>query len=203
MRLSWFPTVAAVLAVLGGCPGSDGADETPKEERAFSVAVEVAGSGTVADPVQVTGTIHPKRDVVVAAEGSGRVVDVAVSLGHIVARGAVLATLDSVVQRAQLDQAEAGLREAKAVFALSEAGFKREETLVAGGATTPQEHFRSGVELERAQAGVTPRRLGLLWPSGPWRTRASALLLRAPSRRGRSRSARSWGRGRPRFDSST
>jgi membrane fusion protein, multidrug efflux system len=158
MRLSWFPTVAAVLAVLGGCPRSDGADETPKEERAFSVAVEVAGSGTVADPVQVTGTIHPKRDVVVAAEGSGRVVDVAVSLGHIVARGAVLATLDSVVQRAQLDQAEAGLREAKAVFALSEAGFKREETLAAGGATTPQEHFRSGAELERAQAGVDAAR---------------------------------------------
>jgi len=138
-----------------GCPtDASKPDATVAEERSFTVAVEIAGAGTVADPVQVTGTIRPKRDVVVAAEGSGRVVEVVASLGEAVQEGDVLARLDSVVQRAQLDQARAGLREAEAMFALGEAGFKREQALAAGGATTDQQHFRSGVELERSKAGV-------------------------------------------------
>ncbi len=151
------PIVPVLLLCVGlvGCPTTARlGDATPEEERSFTVAVEVAGAGTVADPVQVTGTLRPKRDVVVSSEGNGKVVEVLVALGDSVQRGDALARLDSVVQRAQLDQARAGLREAKAMFALGEAGLKREEALAASGATTDQQHFRSGVEFERAQAGV-------------------------------------------------
>ncbi len=113
------------------------------------------------DPVQVAGTLKPLRDVTVSAEGGGRVVEVLASLGDVVRAGDLLARLDSVVQRAQVDRAKAGLRQSEAVLALSKAGFKREETLQEGAATTPESHFRAGVDLESAEAGVESARAQL------------------------------------------
>ena len=147
--------LALAVGMLGGCPSAgDAEDATAAPERTFRVAVDAASAGTVADPVQVTGTVTPRRDVVVAAEGSGRVVDVGVSLGDRVLSGDVLGRLDDGVQRAQLDQARAGLRQGRALLALAQAGFERSETLMASGATTSSQHFAAGIELEQAQAGL-------------------------------------------------
>jgi membrane fusion protein (multidrug efflux system) len=150
-----------VASVLVGCPSGGEGEATPQEERIYSVAVEVADAGIVVDPVQVTGTIHPRRDVVIAAEGSGRVIDVSVALGDRVEKGTVLARLDSGVQRAQLDNARAGLRRSKALLALSEAGFKRSQALIEGAATTTSQHFAAGIDVESANAGVDAARAQL------------------------------------------
>ncbi len=143
-----------LLLLLAACeaPETTSTEDATPEERVVPVAVETARSGVVADPVLATGTIAPSRAVVVSSEGSGRVLDVSVSLGETVKAGQVIARLDGQVQQAQLEQARAALRSAEAVQALAQAGVDRSDRLIEQGATTPSEHFASTQDLAASTA---------------------------------------------------
>lgn len=147
----------AVLLTACQPPGPAVEDPTP-EERAIPVAVEAARRGTVADPVQATGTVAPNQQVTVASEGSGRVLEVLVGLGSSVTKGAALARLDSAVQRAQLDQARANLRGAEAQLALAQDAFGRSEQLLDQGAQSASSHLQSDASLAGAQSAVDAAR---------------------------------------------
>jgi len=143
--------IALAVALTAGCPT---AEEEVEEavERVVSVSAAAATSDTVVDPVVVTGVIKPKREVMVAAEGSGRVVDLPVQLGQRVARGEELARLDATVQRAQLDQARAQAEQAAAGLELAEAELGRAENLHNQGASTDRDLQAASIQVRTARA---------------------------------------------------
>lgn len=150
---------ALLILLLFACqPPSEADPEATDEAAAVPVVTELARSGTVTDPVQATGTVAPSRQVIVSSEGSGRVLEVLVSLGAEVRRGDTLARLDSTVQQAQLEQANANLRSAEARQSSSRSNFDRAARLLERGATSTSTHFQTEIDLSASTAGVDAAR---------------------------------------------
>ncbi len=148
--------IGLTAVVLVACTPPGGGDEadagaTPAA-RVVNVETARAQAATVSVPVEATGTLKPAREVLISAEGSGRVVAVEARLGDAVGKGDVLARLDARVPRAQLDQARAQLRAAEASLELAEAGFAQAEALLENQATSSSAHLQSRIALDQARA---------------------------------------------------
>lgn len=103
--------VAGVLA-MAACGGTaDGSEAAAEPDEGFAriinVEVDVLREERFVEQVRLTGVVEADRDVTVAAEESGRVLEVFVERGAQVDEGAPLARLDSELLEAQVDQAEA------------------------------------------------------------------------------------------------
>ncbi|MBV8972612.1 MAG: biotin/lipoyl-binding protein, partial [Sphingomonadaceae bacterium] len=80
-----------------------------------TVSVVVPGTSRVAADITATGSIAARRDSVVGVNGEGGVVTaVLVDAGQRVAKGQVLARIDSSVQAQQVAQMAAAIRSARA-----------------------------------------------------------------------------------------
>jgi RND family efflux transporter MFP subunit len=119
----------------------------------------IAYSSVVAVPVRVrpavelTGTLKPWREADIGFETPGRLVQVNVSTGSVVKQGQLLATLDGSRAGAQVNQADAQVRAARASLAIAEDNQKRTESLVASKSIpeAQAEQARQNVALARAQ----------------------------------------------------
>ncbi len=151
-------SLAALVLVIGsltiGCPPAEESEDAPVE-RVVSISVATATAQTVFDPVVATGVVKPLREVVISAEGSGRVVDLPAQLGRRVARGEELARLDSGIQRAQLDQAKAQADQASAGVELAETELGRVEELHSQGASTDRDLQGATIQARTARAQLT------------------------------------------------
>jgi membrane fusion protein (multidrug efflux system) len=155
------PLLLLLSLVVACAPPAPPAGEATPADRAIPVATELVREGTVADPVQVTGTVVPSREAMISAEGAGRVLAVEAGLGDDVARGAVLARLDATIAEAQLDQARANLRAGAARLDLARSGLARADELLAEGATSHSARFSSSIDVESAEAGVDAAKAGV------------------------------------------
>lgn len=99
------PTAAAQT------PAADEAAEPGRPVRAYTLAPRTLGRS-----VLVAGTVEPLRSIQLAARTDGVVAEVAVEAGDRVRAGQVLARIDVSEQQAELNRAEAALREARANF---------------------------------------------------------------------------------------
>jgi RND family efflux transporter MFP subunit len=121
-NLILFSLLALIFGSLGGCVDRE-AQERSKvtqaivTDRVRAVAVEPAQVGAVAETASITGEIVTSDDAQIGAKQSGRVVSVHVRDGDRVVAGQVIARLDSVAARAQLQQAMANLASARAALA--------------------------------------------------------------------------------------
>jgi RND family efflux transporter MFP subunit len=113
------PTLAFVvsLAVLAGAP------VLVRAQTGVTVPTVQIGARAVSSGYEIDGVIEPVKQSTIAAQASGRVVRLLVKMGDPVKAGQLLATIDDSettvgVQRsaAQLSQAEAELRNAKAHY---------------------------------------------------------------------------------------
>jgi HlyD family secretion protein len=86
-----------------------------------------ARTGSITQEVSVTGRVVPASEVQLAFETGGRVDGVYVSVGDVVARGALLASVSASDIRAQLDQAEASLRAEEVALAELRKGARGEQ----------------------------------------------------------------------------
>lgn len=95
---------------------------------AMPVAVEVARAEarTLSDTASAVGTLLSNESVVLRPEISGRISAIHFRDGQTVARGAVLVSLDSAVQDAELQQARANLVLAQTNFRRTEDLFQRQ-----------------------------------------------------------------------------
>jgi len=140
--------------LLVGCPTAEEAEDT-EVVRVVSISVATAASKPVVDPVLATGVVKPLREVVISAEGSGRVVDLPAQLGRRVARGEELARLASGIQRAQLDQARAQAEQASAGLELADTELGRVEELHSQGASTDRDLQGATIQARTARAQLT------------------------------------------------
>jgi RND family efflux transporter MFP subunit len=152
-------------------------DEAPPPARVINVETAFAQAATISIPVEATGTLKPAREVLLSAEGSGRVVALEVHLGDAVRKGDVLARLDARVPRAQLAQARAQLRASEAALEWADAGFAQAESLFANKASSSSAHLQARVARDQAQAQrngaaaaveLAETALANTWIRAPW-----------------------------------
>lgn len=97
---------------------------------------------------EIVGTVRSRQRSLVEAKVSGRILQYVASPGQMVAAGDMLATLDVQEIQAKVDQARAGLEQARR-------DFERQSQLVTSGATTKQEYDAADARLKVATAAVT------------------------------------------------
>ncbi len=120
-------------------------DASESEARRVSVFATPIERTLVEDRLILTGTVLPRLDVTVSAEGMGKIEQLAVEEGDSVQRGAELARIDTELIRAQLDQARAEAR-------LAEQEFERAQSLSERGVSARRDFDTAVANREMSQA---------------------------------------------------
>lgn len=170
------PIALAVLAVVAVAFAMFGRGKTaaaPVPPAAMpTVTVVVPGQRAVADQITATGSIAARHDSVVGVNGEGGLVTaVLVDAGQSVAKGQLLARIDSSVQAQQVASMAAGIRSAKADAALAQSNLDRAAKLVDKGfiskadidlKTATRDGMNAKVKVAEAQFGEMNARMARL-----------------------------------------
>lgn len=159
-------TAMVLLAAAGGYAAYDRLNATREppaasgEERSRpAVAVEIAAaeSRELSSTVEAVGTSLARQSIEMVALASGRVKEIAFEPGQKVAAGDVLVRLDEEIERADLDEAEASLREA--TFALERAEALRKQNAVSQAALDEAQRRKATAEadVDRARRRLADR----------------------------------------------
>ena len=133
--------VAPLAALwLAACGDSEATKAIPDAApRPIAVATATVEERAVPATLEVTGTLTADARTDVAAESDGRIVQVAIERGMVVAAGSVVARLDEQDAANQLREAEATEAQTRARLGLGETGsFDPSQT--AGGPAQPGVH---------------------------------------------------------------
>ncbi len=123
------------------------------------VSVLVPGTRPVADRVSAVGSISARRDMPVGVVGEGGMVArILVEAGQYVRAGQTMAELDSSVQRAQLQQLQAGVQQAEADARLAQSELDRALALVERGFISKADIDRRTATRDSARARVAVAR---------------------------------------------
>ncbi len=139
-KKGWMAVAAAVIFV-GACVWWLIPDESPKEEY----TVGQVASGDMTEKIDVTGTIEPLRRVDLSATVSGVLREVRVRENDKVARGQVIAVIES-------ETAESHLRQAKSNLENKRASLARYEELYQSGAISAEMRDDKRLAYESAAA---------------------------------------------------
>ncbi len=161
---------AVAFKVITGMSAS--AEKTHRELPPTLVEVVDAAPRTHRVRLEATGTVQPATSIDLVAQSPGRVTEIAPGLtpGARFSKGDLIARVDSRDYRAQVDQAEANVSQARLDLALEEGRGRQAsrewEMLGRGGAENPlvlrTPHLEAAkARLVSAQAGVTTAKLGL------------------------------------------
>lgn len=89
---------------------------TQGRSRTAVVELAKAQSRTLSQTVEAVGTTRARQSVEIVPQAEGRIVEMNFAAGELVQEGAVLVRLDDTIERANLTEAEARLRERGKVF---------------------------------------------------------------------------------------
>ncbi|SFL45729.1 efflux RND transporter periplasmic adaptor subunit [Methylorubrum salsuginis] len=155
------------LAPLPARAADDAAKAAPREVDPFDdpsvvlVRVVEARKNPVAAEVVLTGDIQAQAQTNVAFRTNGKVSERRVEVGDHVAADQVLAVLEPLVQRANLDNAKAALVSAEAQLTQAKVTFERQKQLLAGGYTTRPSYDNAEQQLRTSQAAVDSAKAAL------------------------------------------
>ena len=158
-RRAWMIALLAALVVAGFIWFLVQKANAPKPQAPPAapptVTVTVPGTSLVADRVAAVGTIHARRDMPVGVAGEGGMISaIRVEAGQYVSRGQVLAEINSSVERAQLQQLQAGVVQAQADARLAQSELDRASTLVSRGFISKADIDRRTATRDSARARV-------------------------------------------------
>ena len=155
-----------VVWLATACGGADGQaagqGATNMMDRTIPVEVAAAWTDSVVDAIAATGQVEALQSIELRAEVEGRLTEINVREGAMVAEGEALFKVDDAELRAQVARAEADRD-------LAEQGLLRARQLLAENATSPAE-----VERAEAQARSARAQLDLL------KLRLERTIVRAP-----------------------
>lgn len=142
----WLPRagIALIFGLFHGC-STPQTDEDATVEPLVAVRVARAELRDVTLTVRAPATIHPRAVAQIAARVTAPIHSLQVGKGDRVAEGEVVATLENRDLLAQIDDAEAALRQAQETY-------QRRSDLFAEGAVPERDLLASKAELERAEA---------------------------------------------------
>lgn len=155
-RLVW---VAVILGLLAG--GIWWYVQRQNQAASISYTTETASRGDLVVKVQATGKIQPTTQVDVSSEMSGVLRVVNVDNNSLVKKGDVLAELDSVKLRAQLERAKASLAAAEARVETARATVAETDVALTRSATLQKKGISSTQDLDSARAAHDRAAAGL------------------------------------------
>jgi membrane fusion protein (multidrug efflux system) len=125
--------------------------------RAVLVEVAEVEAGVVRERIEAVGSTLARQAVDIVSLAAGRVLEIAFTPGQLVETGALLLKLDDAAERADVAEAEAGLREAE--LALERAQKLRTNNTVAQATVDELEAAHAGARarLDRIQNQLTER----------------------------------------------
>src|SRR5688572_32979889 len=109
--LSTLAACALAAALLAGCSGDDLA-QRPQERAASGLQTFAIVAASVQSETSFDGVIEAVNQATVAAQTSGRVLELPYDVGDYVERGSVIVRLRETEQRARADSAAAALTDA-------------------------------------------------------------------------------------------
>lgn len=151
-RALWLAAIAVVVVVMAGI-----VLRPPPPPTLLTTAV---ARGDIVRAVLATGTVEATDLVSVGAQASGQIRSLKVKLGQKVRAGDLIAEIDSTTQRNALRNADAALANIRAQRAAqqasviqAEAAFRRQQTMMAGEATSRADFdaARANRDVARAQ----------------------------------------------------
>ncbi|MGD8701104.1 MAG: efflux RND transporter periplasmic adaptor subunit [Desulfosarcina sp.] len=167
----WRPVVCICAAWIGlaGCDRIEPGAFTPVDKHPFKPTHTIVAEVQETDQwYEAVGTVRPKSETRIESRVTGQVLDVQVSPGDQVAKGALLVSLDSRQMTSRLDQARQALKTAqagreqarhaldaaRAGFKQAQANYKRVKTYFDAQAATAQDLEAAESTFRQAEAGV-------------------------------------------------
>lgn len=147
--------VAAVMLLAGvGCskPEVKAAEE---KVRAVPVRTATVVQGPMQETVVLTGNLKPMAQVQIVSEVSARLLSLRKQEGDFVAKGEVVAVLDSTDFNLSLQRAAAARQAAEANRSHAEAERQRAENLIKTGGITDKDNLAAQVNLQVAEASLS------------------------------------------------
>lgn len=172
--------LALVLLITARGPEPDGSATAAVSAIGERPAVVVDGSPVVPRPsrleVEISATLQARREVVVGAEVSGRVIELAVEENQQVEHGAPLVRLDPALAQAAVERARAALSSARAIADLGRSLHARQMELAQQGVGSRTEFDQTLSEATRSAAAVAEAKAAL----GEAETLLAKTVIRAP-----------------------
>lgn len=167
MRSRTITVTVFVLVILGGAGyWLWNRYEAPKGQLPATTAVT---RGDIQETVLATGIVKPVHLVAVGAQASGRITNVAVTLGETVSQGDLIAEIDSGTQenalrtaQAALDNARAQLQEKQATLTLSEQKLERYTELFNKNTGTRADYESALAEVKVTTAQIAAIRAAII-----------------------------------------
>ncbi|HEY1787773.1 MAG TPA: efflux RND transporter periplasmic adaptor subunit [Verrucomicrobiae bacterium] len=146
----WVVVVIVAVAVVGGgiWHFNRDRDDMPMYQ---TVPVE---RGDVTQEVTATGTLNPLTNVLVGCQVSGTIRKIYVDYNSLVKAGQLIAELDPATYKAQSDQAEANLANARANLELQQVEANRESELFSNKLVSSSDYDTAVATLHEAEATV-------------------------------------------------
>ena len=146
---------------------------TPSDETLAAVSLAAEQPSVVVDgsvvrltpsrhEVEISSTLQARRQVVIGAEVSGRVIELSVEENQRVDAGAPLVRLDPALAAAAVERARATLSSARAIADLGRALHERQKELAQQGVGSRTEFDRTLSEATRSAAAVAEARAALI-----------------------------------------
>ncbi len=156
----WASLLAVSAAMVAGCQGGEPAT-TPGTTQTVQAQVVESQQQLVPVSLRSTGTVHARETSVVSAQVMGRIQQVMVREGDSVRAGQTLVVLDDAALRAQVEQAQAGVKSAQSAqaaaqtnAALAASTLARYKQLESQKSVSPQEMDEVSRRAEAAASGV-------------------------------------------------
>ena len=134
-----------MVSVAGGAKAANAPAPAASGARAAGVEVAKVQTQPLRDDVQAVGSLRARQSVMLRPELVGRVAGLGFKDGQAVKKGQVLVQLDDVLQKADLQQAQAQV-------AIAQASYKRTQELVAANFVAQQTLDTAAANLQVAQA---------------------------------------------------
>jgi RND family efflux transporter MFP subunit len=146
------------VAVMGAVLLGLGMRTLPAAARDADTSTEAQASGPTAasgsQTIELTGDLRPQASADLAFKIGGQLTSVKVERGQKVTKGQILAVLSEGEARAQFEQAEAALAQARAQLALAKDNEARAQTLVAANAAPDSQAIAVKLQAEIARAAM-------------------------------------------------
>lgn len=151
--------ILAAAFAAAGCAGRGEKEAGPAARPPVVKArAAVAERASVPVTVELSGTVEADRTAAVSSRVMATVTAVHVRPGDTVRRGQVLVEIDPRTAAGQVGQAQGGLAQAEAAFALAERNYERFKALAAANAASQLELDMARSQYEQARGGVVAAR---------------------------------------------
>ncbi|MEN6561586.1 MAG: efflux RND transporter periplasmic adaptor subunit [Acidobacteriota bacterium] len=169
-KLALAALAAAVIATGGACRKTAAKADGPAAQAFGAAPVKIfkAARERITEKITYTGTLEALNKINITPETGGKIARIYVEAGDRVARGRLLAELETESIRLQLKQAEAGVAVAEAAYADALKNKERMDRLIREQAVSEQQREKvqlafdaAAAQLEQAQAALNLARHAL------------------------------------------